>query len=134
MTSNLALGANNAIESVAVLANHLHALLCKTVSPTTKDLEQTFASFQKQRKTRTSQAISMTGDYTRRATWESLTAWFLQQYMAPLKGDKLIARWIIAPWVRDGVKLNFVEESNPVTGKVPWADTNMKARVRVQVS
>jgi 2-polyprenyl-6-methoxyphenol hydroxylase-like FAD-dependent oxidoreductase len=128
MTSNLALGANTAIESVASLANHLHAILQASpdAKPTTAEWETTFASFQKQRKGRAASAVTMTGDYTRRATWATTLGWFLQMYLGPWLGDQFVMSWVFSPFIKDGTKLDFVEEKHRKPGKVAWTDDNVK--------
>jgi 2-polyprenyl-6-methoxyphenol hydroxylase-like FAD-dependent oxidoreductase len=123
MTPNFALGCNNAVESVASLTNRLHALLqaCgKNANPSTAELEQAFAAYEKDRKARATVAMTMTGDYTRRASFQTWFGWFLECWVAPLLGDRFIMTYIFGPWIRDAIKLDFVEEKQPKVAKLGW--------------
>lgn len=69
MTSINGLGAVSGGLSAAVLANSLHALLQKTPSPSTEDLEAAFADYQATRLPVTTQIVNYGARATLAATW-----------------------------------------------------------------
>ncbi len=118
-----AFGCNNAIESVASLTNQLHALLKGNANPTTEEVEKAFARYQKEREGRALSCVSVTGDYCRRSCWSTWFGWFITYWLSPLLGDVFVVNAILSPWIKDSIKLDFVGEKHPLTGKVPWKYT-----------
>lgn len=120
MTPNLGQGGNNSIESVASLANQLHALAKEKPNPTATDLEGAFARYQKEREGPVRTIVGLTGSYTRWTSWRTWFGWFIQSWMWPLVGDRFIVNRFLSPMIKESIKLDFVEEKHLPAGKVPW--------------
>ena len=124
MTSNLALGANNAMESAASLVNHLHALMQTggSRSPDVTRLEAAFAAYQRERHGRAVWNVRYCGAMLRYAGWLNGLLRVVCRFMTINSGDRFVAD-VVLPWIsRDCVVLNFVEEKHYRVGKIPWAE------------
>jgi 2-polyprenyl-6-methoxyphenol hydroxylase-like FAD-dependent oxidoreductase len=81
MTPNQALGANNALESVCSLTNHLYDLLASVGDgPNFEALDEALEAYQKQRYPRAKKSHNMTTFYTKMAAWggfglETVSRW-----------------------------------------------------------
>jgi 2-polyprenyl-6-methoxyphenol hydroxylase-like FAD-dependent oxidoreductase len=126
MTANCALGANCAFEDAASLTNGLQSLLSRRghatgSGPTVGDLTRVFGAYEKEQKGRAKFCKDFTGLYTRFATWQN---WFFKVqclYLAPVIGDQFVADWVFSRVPRDGVKLDFVAESDAKGGKIKYS-------------
>ena len=120
MTPNLGMAGNNAVESAASLTNKLHALLREKPSPTTGELQAAFAGYQKEREGRAAFCSWLSGRYCRWASWRTWLGRWIQSRLFPLLGDGVLVKYLISPWVRASVKLDFVKEKHLPPGAVPW--------------
>jgi hypothetical protein len=122
MTPNLAFGANNALESVAALANALNRTLSSsTTLPTTETLSALFSSYQNQRFARAKAHHDLTGFYTRLAAWDGFGMKFASRYLPLITGDKVVVDGF-AKLVRGGVKLDYVPLKEKKEGTVKFLD------------
>jgi 2-polyprenyl-6-methoxyphenol hydroxylase-like FAD-dependent oxidoreductase len=120
MTSNLGIGANNAIESVASLVNHLHGLLQKPARPEISALEEAFASYQRQRFHRSSWCTTYSGAFLRQAGLLNKVIRFFTLFMTIPPDDRLVADSVLSWIPRDGLVFDFLPEPNHKTGRIPW--------------
>ena len=120
MTPNLAFGGNNAIESAAGLANQLHVLLEKNSTPSTSELEDAFEKYHASRRGRAKFSKEFTGDFTRKAAWSGWLDWFLHRYIAPLIGDRTVINWVVSPFLRDGLLLDYLPDKSRGEPRFAW--------------
>jgi len=121
MTSNLALGANNAIESAAALANELHRLAGgHNQSPTPSAIEEAFARYQAAREARARQAMEMTGGNARLSIWKTQLGYLINRYVLPRLSGQRITDWMLSPYISGGVVLDFVDVKSVGRAKIPW--------------
>jgi 2-polyprenyl-6-methoxyphenol hydroxylase-like FAD-dependent oxidoreductase len=129
MASNLALGANNAIESAASLTNHLRALLDTDHNLSTVSLETAFSSYQQERFGRAKWCSRLTGLLLRYAGWLNSLLLFVGRFTVIGEGDRFVADTVF-PWIpRNGVVLDFVEETERKVGRIPWANSSKKGNL-----
>jgi len=120
MTPNVGMAGNNAFESAASITNKLHALLREKPNPTTDDLQAAFAGYQKERERRAAFCTWLSGRYCRWASWRTWYGRQIQSRIFPLLGDRFLVTYLLSPWIRNSIKLNFVEEEHLPAGAVPW--------------
>jgi FAD dependent monooxygenase len=119
---NLSFGANCALEDAASLTNGLHLLLRRTSSPSTTDLEEIFAKYEKECKGRSRLCMLLTATYTRFGTWQNWFFKFACLYLLPaIGGVKFVADWVFSIVPKHGVKLNFIPEIEAKVGKVAYS-------------
>jgi hypothetical protein len=120
MAPNLGLGANNAIESAAVLVNKLRAFAESNNASDTAALAKVFSEYQKQRKPRAAVCKDNTAMVARIASFHNSVYEFICRYAIPAIGDRLLAYWLLSPIPQGGVILDFLEEPNKKEGNFKW--------------
>jgi 2-polyprenyl-6-methoxyphenol hydroxylase-like FAD-dependent oxidoreductase len=122
MTPNLALGANNGIESGVVLVNLLHASLQQNSGRplTTQQIQKVFDAYQGERYNSAWWSMNLTGFYTRMAAWSNVFFQLVVKYVNPRLGDDGVADYLLGPIVRNGHVLEFAKEEAFASGKMPW--------------
>ena len=143
MTPNTALGGNTCIESVAVLANKLHATLTETKAaaaagsdgddssssrkkPTAAALEQALAAYQAERLERVRQIVGIARGSTRMEAWASPWLRFLVTRVVPRLPDRYFADQL-SEVISAAPKLDFLDAAGFPSGRVPWKDDNAAA-------
>ncbi|KAK3346137.1 hypothetical protein B0T25DRAFT_270029 [Lasiosphaeria hispida] len=120
MASNLALGANSAVESAVVLVNGLRALVQREgPEPGAEGVRAVLEGWQREREGRVGWCVWVSGSMLGWAGWLNWGLWFLGLFGAA--GDERLVADVVLPWVaRDGVVLDFVPETGGKVGRVPW--------------
>jgi hypothetical protein len=83
-------------------------------------LEDVFAKYQRERKSRSKLCMLFAGIYTRFATWQNWFFKFACLYLTPAIGDQFVADWLFSVIPKGGMKLDFVPERDIRVGKVPY--------------
>lgn len=120
MTPNLAFGANNAIESAAVLANLLHSSIAKDSKPDLDSIERLFSEYQKQRNSRAKWCVLVSGQYTNAVAWGNWISELVGRYIMPIISMNVIVDWFFSPIPKGGRVLDFVDETQHKAGRVTW--------------
>lgn len=119
MLPNLALGGNCAIESAVSLVNRLHNLIQTSPTPSTQELESVFIAYQQERESRARLFTRLSGLMLRH--W-----WLLAKFLGfvgrftSLENDRTVTDKVLTRISKPGLVLDFVPETQPKTGKVPW--------------
>lgn len=118
MTADLGIGANIAIEDVAVLCNILHRELKpnRTRRPTRDAIASMFAEYQQIRYDRAKTFTELSGKATRMNSYDTLLGRFFATYVAPMLYEvqvtKFATAWAKAPKL-DYVPVRTIDESAP---------------------
>ncbi|KAL0929732.1 FAD binding domain-containing protein [Colletotrichum truncatum] len=128
MTPNIGLGGNTAIESVAVLCNHLIQTLQvaadqqKIMQPPTQEaLERCFLAYQTEHRSRVEEVVRFSRLITRIQAWDSFPMRCLAEWIMPVLPDRALAK-IVSRVVRAAPKLNYVAIDQVPSGAVEWMD------------
>ncbi|KAK2069430.1 hypothetical protein P8C59_004014 [Phyllachora maydis] len=129
MTPNAGFSMNTGWQGVVELTNRLRTVVrrCEgkehgeAEGPTVEELAQeVFSPYQRGREAVAKHNLFCSGVYTRVSAWQN---WVLRlaDWVAPyLGGDVLLLNMLASPMVRKGITLDFIEERNHRTGKMPW--------------
>ncbi|CAI4213536.1 unnamed protein product [Parascedosporium putredinis] len=132
MASNLALGANTAMESVVCLANKLWALDRKGAAPDGKAVETAFAAYQKERQASARYVTRLSGMLLRYSWLLARTLSFVGRF-ASLENDRMVADKILAGIPRAGLALDFAAAGHPKKGNIPLITPLMGERGVIEV-
>ncbi|CAH0051421.1 unnamed protein product [Clonostachys solani] len=90
MTPNLGQGGNNAIESVAALANSLKKMIDSTepgTRPSSDDIQQALSEYESRRALRSKVILTLANGTTRTQALRNRLDWILSRYIVPSAGD-----------------------------------------------
>ncbi|KAK3357850.1 FAD binding domain-containing protein [Lasiosphaeria hispida] len=126
MTPNAGFGFNNAVTSTVALTNGLRRLLLQRghVSSLidTEALTGVFAAYEETRRPQAKKSIEVSASYSRAVAWDNLLWKVIDRYIGPhINMDVMLLKLLMSPLVREGVVLDFLEESNFKEGTVKWA-------------
>lgn len=137
MTPNAGLGANTALESLAVLTNTLTTLLKTTnaktktdgkpLCPSLQDIESAFATYQSTRIPRVRETLRLADDMTRAHGWDSLLLKLMCLYIVPYLPERALADKI-GKLISGAPRLDFLAwEGFEVGGRMKWEDADASA-------
>ena len=116
-----AFGLNTGIQNAVAFTNSIMKVLKDNRQPNLATIEQTLASFQRDREASTRKILQATSLSTRKLSWHSLPLKFADLYIVPyLGGDTTLLRWGLSPQIQDGLVLDDVEEKNRKDGSLKW--------------
>jgi 2-polyprenyl-6-methoxyphenol hydroxylase-like FAD-dependent oxidoreductase len=121
---HLGFGANNCVESAVALANNLRRLQTDVeqqgrANPSIHQIKKAFATYQKERYSRAKWTIDMSAFYAGLSNWNNLLSELVTRHLLPHMGW-LIANYLFAPTLRNGIVLEAIGEPHYKTGKVKW--------------
>ena len=124
VTPNIALGGNSAMESTAVLCNHLQRTLAShagaKVSRAT--LAKTFANYQREREGRMKDIMALSSLITRVQAWDNILFKGLATWIFPYQPDYKLTNQM-AELIRRAPKLDYVPVGKDMfKGRVKWID------------
>ncbi|KAJ9273241.1 hypothetical protein DTO212C5_826 [Paecilomyces variotii] len=123
MLPNIGLGGNMALESVAVLCNHLHAMLVSQQGkkPDLVTLNKAFAAYQEERMPRVLHITDFSTKVAEGQAWVTPFHKFYTKWLIPLLKERALAD-MIAELMRGAPKLAYVDSSSFGKGTVQWDD------------
>lgn len=124
VTPNQALGANNAMESVCSLTNHLYDLLSSKADgqkPSAEELDKVFGAYQKQRYPRAKKSHDETTFYTKMCAWDGFGMQTASTWGPAIIGWETLKNQFV-DLHRSAIKLSFVPETQKRVGAVLWND------------
>jgi len=129
VTPNYALGANCALEGVAVMMNLLYKLH-KSSQPTTQaTISALFQKYQEARKPRQKAAFDMSYQLTRLQTCDGWINKITMMYLLPMLGPRFVAN-SLADFCAGAPKLDFVPLKYSKTAKFHWKDEEVDGAER----
>ena len=110
VTPNIALGGNSAMESVAVLCNHLRRILVTHDGgkPSRATLRRIFADYQSEREARMRVIMALSSLITRIQAWDSIGLKWLATWILPYQPDNKLTDQM-ANIIKAAPKLDYVD-------------------------
>lgn len=133
VTPNAGFGMNLGWQGAVELANRLRTLLKSSPGPDTALLDGVFKQYQAARMKDVRFISPLSALYTRTVAWANLFFRINDEISRFINGDITIIRYGLAPVVRNGIVLDFVEETRHKTGKMPWVHQPLQSTGEVPV-
>ncbi|EEP76514.1 predicted protein [Uncinocarpus reesii 1704] len=128
ITPTLALGGCTAMESVASIANMIHALVNShpNKKPSDVEIRDALQYYQDSRLARAKAIVKMGGKVTRLQTYDGWWNYVIQRWITPIAGLDSISK-SVAKLCAGGAKLNYVPFDEKV-GIYGWKEDSLKER------